>query len=122
MKQKSREHREHSLRQNELKISKTDIENKIDGLKQKTSHFEAVKDLVKLKITESKKKVKNTLKENQFDFTDYVENSKNKTSLTLFFFELKEENKFIYTQVPVNTLIENMEKMKMHFVRIVILV
>ena len=54
--------------------------------------------------------------ENPFDFTEYVEkqNEENEIDLGLFL-ELAEENKIIYNQIPVNTLIEDMEKLKNGF-------
>ena len=54
--------------------------------------------------------------ENPFDFTEYIEkqNEENEIDLGLFL-ELAEENKIIYNQVPVNTLIEDMEKLKNGF-------
>ena len=49
-------------------------------------------------------------KENPFDFTDYVEKQKEENEIDLgLFLELAEENKIIYNQTPVNTLIEDME-------------
>ena len=55
-------------------------------------------------------------KENPFDFTDYVEKQKEENEIDLgLFLELAEENKIIYNQTPVNTLIENMEKLKNGF-------
>ena len=55
-------------------------------------------------------------KENPFDFTDYVEKQKEENEIDLgLFLELAEENKIIYNQTPVSTLIEDMEKMKNGF-------
>ena len=55
-------------------------------------------------------------KENPFDFTDYVEKQKEKNEKDLgLFLELAEENKIIYNQTQVNTLIEDMEKLKNGF-------
>ena len=52
-------------------------------------------------------------KENPFDFTEYVEKQKEENEIDLgLFLELAEENKIIYNQTPVNTRIEDMEKMK----------
>ena len=53
---------------------------------------------------------------NPFDFTDYVEKQKQENEIDLgLFLELVEENKIIYNQTPVNTLIEDMEKIKNGF-------
>ena len=61
-------------------------------------------------------------KENPFDFTDYVEKQKDENEIDLgFFLELAEENKIIYNQTPISTLIEDMEKLKMDFLQTVIL-
>ena len=77
-KQKDRKYRELSSRLNELIISKTDIRNKIDALKQIISHIEEIKDQVKLIIKELKKKIKNIPKENPFDFTGSLQKEKKK--------------------------------------------
>ena len=104
----------------EIKNSKTDLRNKIDALNQIISHIEDVKEQVKLKIKQLKNKIKNLPKENPFDFTDIVKED-DEINLGLFL-ELAEENKIIYNQTTVNTLIEDMEKLKMDFLRTVILV
>ena len=58
-------------------------------------------------------KSKNPPSENPFDFTDYVEMQKVENEIDFgLSFELAEENKIIYNQAPVNTLIEDMEKLK----------
>ena len=55
-------------------------------------------------------------KENPFDFTDYVKKQKEDDEIDLgLFIELAEEIKIIYNQTPVNTLIEDMEKLKNGF-------
>ena len=55
-------------------------------------------------------------KENPFDFTDYLNKQKEDDEIDLgLFLELAEENKIIYNQVPVNTLIEDIEKLKNGF-------
>ena len=54
--------------------------------------------------------------ENPFDFTDYLKKQKEDDEIDLgLFLELAEENKIIYTQTPVNTLIQDMEKVKNGF-------
>ena len=54
--------------------------------------------------------------ENPFDFTDYVEKQKEENEIDLgLFLELAEENKNIYNQTPVSTLIKDMEKLKNGF-------
>ena len=80
------------------------------------SHIEDAKDKIKLKIKQLKNKIKKLPKENPFDFTDIVkkQNEDNEIDLGLFF-ELAEENKIIYNQIPINTLIEDMEKLKNGF-------
>ena len=104
------------MRINKLNISKTDQKNKIEALKQKISHIEEVKEGVKLKIKQLKKKIKNLPVENPFDFTEYLEKQKEENEIDLgLFLELAEENKVIYNQVPINNLIEDMEKLKNGF-------
>ena len=104
------------MRINKLNISKTDLKNKIEALKQIISHIEEVKEETKLKIKQLKKKIKNPPVENPFDFTECVEKQKEEKEIDLgLFLELAEENKIIYNQVPVNTLIEDMEKLKNGF-------
>ena len=57
-KQKGREPRDPPLRVNELKKLKTEIRNEIHALKQIYSHTEEAKDLVELKIKDSKRRIK----------------------------------------------------------------
>ena len=115
-KQKDRNYWELSLRLNEWNISKTDTKRKLDALKQKLSLIEEVKEQVELKIRELKKKIKNIPTENRFDFTEYVEKQKEDNEIDLgWFFELAEENKNIYNQIQLNTLIEDTEKLKNDF-------
>ena len=55
-------------------------------------------------------------KENLFDFTDYFKKQKEENEIDLgLFLQLVEEDKIIYNQTPVNTLIEDMEKLKSGF-------
>ena len=104
------------LRLIEIKNSKLDLKNEIDVLNQIISHIEDVKEEVKLKIKQLKNKIKNIPKENPFDFTDIVELQKEDNEIDLgLFLELAEENKIIYNQVPINILIEDMEKLKNGF-------
>ena len=115
-KKKNRSYTDLSLRINKLNISKTDLKNKIEALKQIISHIEEGKNRVKSKIKQLKKKIKILPVENPFDFTEYVENQKEENEIDLgLFLELAEENKVIYNQVPVNTLIEDTEKLKNGF-------
>ena len=115
-KKKNRTYTDLTLKVNKLNISKTNLKNKIDALKQIISHIEQAKEEVKLKIKQLKKKIKNLPVENPFDFTDYVEKQKEENEIDLgLFIELAEENKIIYNQVPINTLIEDMEKLKNGF-------
>ena len=115
-KKKNRTYTDLSLRVNKLNISKTDLKNEIEALKQIISHIEQAKEEVKLKIKQLKKKIKNLPVENPFDFTDYIEKQKEENEIDLgLFLELAEENKIIYNQVPINTLIEDMEKLKNGF-------
>ena len=59
------------------------------------------------------KKFKNLSIENPFHFTEYFEKQKEENEIDLgSFFELAEKNKTIYNQTPVDTLIEDMEKLK----------
>ena len=115
-KKKNRSYTDLSLRINKLNLSKTDLRNKIDVLNQIISHIEEVKEGVKLKIKQLKKKIKNLPVENPFDFTEYLEKQKEENEIDLgLFLELAEENKIIYNQVPINNLIEDMEKLKNGF-------
>ena len=75
-KKKNRTCTDLTLKVNKLNISKTDLKNKIEALKQIITHIEQVKEEVKLKIKQLKKKIKNIPKENPFVFTDYVEKQK----------------------------------------------
>ena len=62
------------------------------------------------------KQIENIPKDNPFDFTDIVKKQKEDDEIDLgLFLELAEENKIIYNQTPVNTLIEDMEKLKNGF-------
>ena len=113
---KKRSYTDLSVRINEINISKTDLKNKIEALKQIISHIEQVKEQVKIKIKELKNEIKNLPKENPFDFTEYVNDQKEDEEIDLgLFLELAEENKIIYNQTPVSTLIEEMEKLKNGF-------
>ena len=104
------------MRVNKLNISKTDLKNKIEALKQIISHIEERKNRVKIKIKQLKNKIKNLPKENPFDLTDIVEKQKEENEIDLgLFLELAEKNKIIYNQVPINILIEDMEKLKNGF-------
>ena len=100
----------------EIKNSKLDLRNKVNALNQIISHVEDVKEGVKLKIKQLKNKIKNIPKENPFDFTDIVNKQKEENEIDLgLFLELAEENKILYNQVPVTTLIEDMEKIENGF-------
>ena len=104
------------LKINKLNFSKIDIENEIEALDQIILHMEKLKDEVKLKIKQLKNKIKNLPKENPFDFTEYINKQKEENEIDLgLFLELAEENKIIYNQVPINILIEDMEKLKNGF-------
>ena len=74
------------MRLKELNISKTDLKNKIEALKQIISHIEELNDQVNLKITELKKKIKQIPNENPFDFTEYVERQKEDNEIDLGLF------------------------------------
>ena len=110
--QQNRKYRELSSRPNELIDSKTDLRNKIDALNEIISHIGKVKSDVELKNKELKQKIKNIFDENPFGFTDYVKNQKEDNDIHLgFFLKLAEEKKIIFNQTPVNTLIEDLEKL-----------
>ena len=114
-KKRNRTYTDLSLRVNKLNISKTDLKNKIEALKL-ISHIEEGKNRVKSKIKQLKNKIKILPVENPFDFTEYVEDQKEENEIDLgLFLELAEQNKIIYNQVPVNTLIEDTEKLKNGF-------
>ena len=54
--------------------------------------------------------------ENPFDFTDYLKKQKEDDEIDLgLFLELAEENKTIYNQVAINTLVEDTERLKIGF-------
>ena len=63
-----------------------------------------------------RREIKNIPEDNPFDFTDIVKKQKEDDEIDLgLFLELAEENKIIYNQTPVTTLIEDMEKLKNGF-------
>ena len=66
------------------------------------------------------RKIKNFPSENPFDFREYIETKKeeNENDLSLFF-ELAKENRIIYSQTPVNTLIEDVKELRNGFFRMV---
>ena len=75
-----------------------------------------MKEEVKLKIKQLKNKIKNLPIETPFDFTDIVKKQKEENEIDLgLFLEPAEENKIIYNQVPINILVEDMEKIKNGF-------
>ena len=114
--QENQDYRELSLRLSELMNSKTELKNKLKALNAIISHIEEVKDEVELKIKKLTKKIKKLPIESAFDFTEYVEKQEEENEVDLrLFLELAEENKIIYKQTPVNTLIEDMEKLKNGF-------
>ena len=93
--------------------SKTGLRIAIDALKQIHSRIQEVKDKVKNEIKRLKKKIKNIPNKNPFHFTEYVKKQKQDDEIDLgLFLELAEENTIINNQTPVNTRIENMEKLK----------
>ena len=58
-------------------------------------------------------KIQNLPTEHPFDFTEYVEKQKEENEIDLgLFLKTAEEKKNIYNQTPVNTLIENIKKLK----------
>ena len=100
----------------QIKSSKIHLKNEIDAINQIILHIENGKEEVKLKIKQLKKKIKSLPKENPFDFTEYIKKQKEENEIDLgLFFEIAEENKIIYNQVPINTLVEDMEKLKNGF-------
>ena len=115
-KKKNRSYTDLSLRVNKLKFSKSNLKNKIEALKQIISHIEEGKNQVKSKIKQLKKKIKKLPVENPSDFTEYIEKQKEENEIDLgLFFEIAEENKIIYNQVPINILIEDTGKLKNGF-------
>ena len=115
-KKKNKQFQDLYLKNIKLKFSKIDIEKEIEVLDQIILHMEKLKDEVKLKIKQLKNKIKNLPKENPFDFTEYINKQKEENEIDLgLFLELAEENKIIYNQVPINTLVEDMEKLKNGF-------
>ena len=78
--------------------------------------IEEVNDPVRLQIKQLKLKTKKLPSENTFGFTEYLEIEKEENEIDLgLFLELAEKNKIIYSQVPLNTVIEGMEKLKNGF-------
>ena len=75
-KKKNRTYTDLSLRVNNLNISKTDLKNKIQALKQIISHIEDAKRGVNLKIKELKKKIKNFLKKTRLISQNMLKNKK----------------------------------------------
>ena len=76
------------------------------------SHIGKVKCQVKIRIKQLKMKIKNLPSKIPFKITECVGKQKEDKENDLgLFSELAEENKNIYNQVPVNTLIEDMEKL-----------
>ena len=97
---------------NESNNSKTEVRNKLDALKQIISQINEAKGQVKFKIKELKRKIEKLPRGNPFDFTEYFEKQKEKNDIALgLFFDVVEENKIIHNQVPINTLIEDKEKL-----------
>ena len=114
--QKNKQFQDLHLKINKLKFSKIDIKNEIEALDQIILHMEKLKDEIKLKTKRLKNKIKNLPKENPFDLTDIVEKRKEENEIDLgLFLGLAVENKIIYNQVPINILIEDMEKLKNGF-------
>ena len=102
---------------------KIELQDKVEALKKIILHIEEVKDQVKQKIEQLKKKIKNIPKKNPFDLTDNVKNQNEGDEIDLgLFLDLAEENKIIYNQTPVNTLIEGMKKPRKGFLRMIMLV
>ena len=107
----------------ELENLKSCIRKIIEPLTQIISQIEEAKDLFKLKIEELKRRIKNLPSENPFDSTENLEMQKEENEIDLaLVFELAEKIKIIYNQVPVNTLKQDMEKLKNGFLRTGILV
>ena len=64
-------------------------------------------------MIEKTKKINKIFSENPFDFTEYVQRQKEEDEIDLgSFLEIAAEYKIVYNQTPVNTLIEDMEKLK----------
>ena len=62
------------------------------------------------------KKIQNLPSENLFDFTEHVEKQKEENEIDLgLFFQLAEEKMILYNQTPVNTHIEDKEKLRNGF-------
>ena len=84
-----------------------------------------IEELNKTKTPKKKelgKFIRNTRIENPFDFTDYAELQKEINEINLgLIFDLAEENNILHNQVPVITLIKDMEKLKKVFLRVCIL-
>ena len=114
--QKNEQFQDLYLKINKLKFSKIDIKNEIEALDQIIRHMEKLKDEIKLKIKQLKNKIKNLPKENLFDFTECINKQKDENEIDLgLFLELAEENKIIYNRVPINILIQDIEKLKNGF-------
>ena len=78
--------------------------------------MEDVIEQVKLKIKQLKNKFIDLPKAKAFYFTEYVERQKGDVEIDLgLFLNLAEENKILYNEVPVTTLIEDMENLTYGF-------
>ena len=67
-------------------------------------------------------KIKNIPKDSPFDFTEYVEKQKGENEIDIgLFFEIAEQNRNIYNQTPLNSIIERIKKIEMAFILMVIL-
>ena len=97
-----------------MKNSKTDLRNKIKALKEIGSHIEEVKDQVILKIKQLKK-LKTFLKKTCLILQTMLRRKKEHEADLGLFLELAKENKIICNQTPVNSLKEDMEKLKNGF-------
>ena len=103
------------MRVDELGNLKTEIRNTVKASQQIISHIEEEKYQVRLEIKHFKRKIEILQSENPFNFTD-IEMQREENEIGLgSFFEESEGNKIVYNQVPVNTLIEDKEKLKGDF-------
>ena len=99
-----------------MKKLKTENRNNIDALRQKISHIEEAKDLVRPRIIEWKRRIKIFPSENSLDSTEYVERQKDENESDLGVpFKLAEENKIIHNQLIVSTLVGGTEEFKNSF-------
>ena len=104
------------MRLNELKGLKTRSLKNVENVKQTVLEMDEINRTQKRNTKKFKKTVRILPKENTFDFTESLEMQKEENEIKFaLFFDLAEENKIIYNQVPINTLLDDVKKVKNGF-------